>query len=159
MARSSHPIRLFALLPSARRCDSAIRSTLPARAFLLLCHRLSPWEAASPLPSALERVERHATSACVQRCLDFLPDNYRGVLLLHKAHGLSAAEIADLLQVSVGSVKIRLHRARKRLEKVMQAGCRVSETGQGIPCCAPKPGDISRLRSALAGDVRAGRRM
>jgi RNA polymerase sigma-70 factor (ECF subfamily) len=104
-------------------------------------------------------VERHATSACVQRCLDFLPDNYRGVLLLHKAHGLSAAEIADLLQVSVGSVKIRLHRARKRLEKVMQAGCRVSETGQGIPCCAPKPGDISRLRSALAGDVRAGRRM
>ena len=99
-------------------------------------------EVTSPLPSALERAEREATSACVQRCLDYLPDNYRGVLLLHKAHGLPAAEIADLLQVSVGSVKIRLHRARRLLEKVMQIGCHVSETDQGIPCCTPKSGTV-----------------
>ncbi len=47
--------------------------------------------------SAQETVERAETSACVQRCLDYLPDSYRSVILLYEAHGLRAAEIAELL--------------------------------------------------------------
>jgi RNA polymerase sigma-70 factor (ECF subfamily) len=67
-----------------------------------------------------------------------LPDNYRAVILLYEAHGLTAPEIADLLGVSLGTIKIRLHRARRRLQEVMQVGCAVSEDNHGVPCCEPK---------------------
>jgi len=89
-------------------------------------------------PPAHERLERAETSACVQRCLDYLPDSYRAVILLFEAHGLTAPEIAELLGVSVGTVKIRLHRARRRLQEVMEIGCTVSGKSSGVPCCEPK---------------------
>ncbi len=94
--------------------------------------------AAAATPSALEITERAETSACVQRCLDFLSDSYRAVLLLHEAHGLTAEEIAELLGESLGAVKIRLHRARRKLQDLMAIGCAVSETKSGVPCCEPK---------------------
>jgi RNA polymerase sigma-70 factor (ECF subfamily) len=43
------------------------------------------------MPSALEITEREQSGACVQRCLDFLSDGYRAVILLHEAHSLTAA--------------------------------------------------------------------
>jgi RNA polymerase sigma-70 factor (ECF subfamily) len=95
-------------------------------------------QTASASPSPLELAERDATSLCVQRCLDWLSDSYRAVLLLHDAHGLTAREIAQLLDVSVPTVKIRLHRARRRLEFVMANGCHVSSSDSGVPCCEPK---------------------
>jgi RNA polymerase sigma-70 factor (ECF subfamily) len=99
-------------------------------------HRGQP--AAVESPSAHERVERAETSACVQRCLDYLPDSYRAAILMYEAYGLTATEIADLLNVSVGTVKIRLHRARRRLQEVMEIGCTVSGRNSGVPCCEPK---------------------
>ncbi len=89
-------------------------------------------------PVAQETAERAETSACVQRCLDYLPDSYRAVILLFEAHGLTAAEIAELLGTSVGTIKIRLHRARRRLQDIMEIGCAVSEARSGVPCCEPK---------------------
>lgn len=44
---------------------------------------------ATAIPSALESIERDETSRCVQRCLEFLPDSYRAVILLHEAHSLT----------------------------------------------------------------------
>jgi RNA polymerase sigma-70 factor (ECF subfamily) len=88
--------------------------------------------------SPLDVSERKETSACVQRCLDFLPDKYRAIILLHEAHSLTAAEIADLLGVTVTTVKIRLHRARRKLRQVMECGCAVSNNSRGVPTCRPK---------------------
>jgi len=93
---------------------------------------------ASCSPSGLEITERKETSACVQQCLDFLPDNYRAVILLHEAHSLTAAEIAGLLRVTVTTVKIRLHRARRKLQKIMDYGCAISKDRKGNPVCEPK---------------------
>jgi RNA polymerase sigma factor (sigma-70 family) len=92
----------------------------------------------SQSPSVLEVTERKETSACVQRCLDFLPDSYRAVILLHEAHSLTAAEIADLLGVRVTTVKIRLHRARRKLQHVMECGCAISNDKRGLPVCEPR---------------------
>lgn len=92
----------------------------------------------SQWPSPLEVSERKETSACIQRCLDYLPDKYRAVILLHEAHSLIASEIADLLGVTVATVKIRLHRARRQLQKVMERGCAVSNDRRGVPTCHPK---------------------
>ena len=82
--------------------------------------------------------ERAETSACVQNCLDYLPDRYRAVILLYEAHSLTAPEIAQLLGLSAGAVKIRLHRAHRRLQEVMEIGCAVSQTARGVPCREPK---------------------
>jgi len=92
----------------------------------------------SDAPSPLEVSERKETSACVQRCLDFLPDKYRAVILLHEAHSLTAPEIANLLGLTVTTVKIRIHRARRKLQEVMECGCAVSKDDCGIPTCHPK---------------------
>jgi len=92
----------------------------------------------SPSPSPLEITERKETSACVQRCLDFLPDQYRAVILLREAHSLTAEEMAELLGVTVTTVKMRLHRARRLLQQVMEQGCAVSNDKCGVPDCRPK---------------------
>lgn len=89
-------------------------------------------------PSALEITEREETGVCVQRCLDFLSDSYRAVILMHEAHSMTAPEIAELLGESVGTIKIRLHRARRKLQEIMQIGCAVSQSATGVPCCEPK---------------------
>ena len=91
--------------------------------------------AASEHPFGQVRVERAETSACVQRCLDYLPDTYRAVILLYEAHGLTVPEIAELLNVSGATIKVRLHRARRRLQEIMEIGCMVSEGNRGVPCC------------------------
>jgi RNA polymerase sigma-70 factor (ECF subfamily) len=99
-------------------------------------------EAMEPLassdPSAQEVTEREETSRCVQRCLDFLPHHYRAILLLHEAHGLTAVEIADLLRTNATTVKMRLHRARHLLHKLMECGCAVSSGKNGLPVCEMK---------------------
>jgi RNA polymerase sigma-70 factor (ECF subfamily) len=92
----------------------------------------------SDAPSPLEVSERKETSACMQRCLGFLPDKYRAVILLYEVHSLTAREIADLLGVTVATVKIRLHRARPKLQQVMECGCAVSNDHRGLPTCHPK---------------------
>lgn len=93
----------------------------------------------SESPSALEVAEREETGGCVNRCLDFLSDGYRAVVLLYEAHSLTVPEIAELTGESVGTVKMRLHRARRKLQEIMQIGCVVSQSKNGVPCCEPKP--------------------
>lgn len=89
-------------------------------------------------PSALEAAERKETSECVQRCLRFLPDRYRALILMHEVYSLTAPEIASLLDVNLTTAKMRLHRARRMLEMVMECGCAVSNDACGLPVCQPK---------------------
>jgi RNA polymerase sigma-70 factor (ECF subfamily) len=99
---------------------------------------------ASLNPSAQEVTKREETSRCVQHCLDFLPHHYRAVLLLHEAHGLTAVEIADLLRSNPTTIKMRLHRSRHLLHKLMECGCAVSSDKNGLPVCEPKSPPVPR---------------
>ena len=90
------------------------------------------------VPSSEKRLEQGEMSTCVQRFLVDLPDTYRSVLLLHDTHGLSAPEIAAALEVSLPTVKIRLHRARRRLKTALEEGCKFSCDGRGVLVCEPK---------------------
>jgi len=89
-------------------------------------------------PSPAEISERRQTSLCVQRCLDYLPDDYRAVILMYQIHLLTVPEIASLLGVKSSTVKMRLHRARRRLQQIMEYACVVSDDRQGVPVCEPK---------------------
>lgn len=55
----------------------------------------------------------------VLRAIDGLPDEFRETLVLSDVEGLSYAEIADITEVPVGTVKSRLFRARQALQKVL----------------------------------------
>ena len=83
-------------------------------------------------------VEQAEMSACVQRFLVDLPDTFRSAILLHDVHGLSGTEIAAVLDVSLPTVKIRLHRARLRLKASLEGGCQFSCDDRGVLVCEPK---------------------
>ena len=53
----------------------------------------------------------------IEKALDELPDNFRMVVLLSDLEGLTYAEIAEALEVPVGTVRSRLARARGLLQK------------------------------------------
>jgi RNA polymerase sigma-70 factor (ECF subfamily) len=51
----------------------------------------------------------------IQKAVDELPEIYRTVFLVRDVEGLSTEETAEVLQISVPTVKTRLHRARLAL--------------------------------------------
>ena len=51
-----------------------------------------------------------------------LPEPERDALLLHVWEGLSYDDVADALGVPVGTVRSRLHRARRRLRELAGTG-------------------------------------
>ena len=57
----------------------------------------------------------------VTECMSGLGEKHREVLLLRNVHNLSYEEIAQQLQISVGTVKSRIARARENLRELMGA--------------------------------------
>jgi RNA polymerase sigma-70 factor (ECF subfamily) len=55
----------------------------------------------------------------VQRALDDLPPDYRMAVILADLEGFSYKEIAEILEVPLGTVMSRLYRGRKLMEKAM----------------------------------------
>lgn len=90
-------------------------------------------------PSPLTVLQQEEMSACVQRYVARLPDGYKAVLLLHDADGLAAADIAGLLQLPLTTVKMRLRRARQKLQAALHDGCAFERDDRGVFICEPKP--------------------
>lgn len=81
-------------------------------------HRVSEeaWQqVATPEENLLEGV----LDEDVQRALDELPDDYRIAVTLADLEGFSYKEIAEILDIPVGTVMSRLYRGRKRLEEAL----------------------------------------
>ena len=55
----------------------------------------------------------------LERALLRLPNRQRTVVILKDVYDLSCREIADELGIEEGAVKVRLHRARKRLRSAI----------------------------------------
>jgi RNA polymerase sigma-70 factor (ECF subfamily) len=68
-------------------------------------------EAAGPLARLLE----NEAAEEVRRALALLPAHYRDVVILYEMHDLAYAEIAQVCQVDIGTVRSRLSRARTAL--------------------------------------------
>jgi RNA polymerase sigma factor (sigma-70 family) len=75
--------------------------------------RLAALVAAEPSPA--EVVEARELWSLVERAVAVLPPAERRAVLMHYVDGLSCEEIAALLGVPAGTVRVRLHRARGRL--------------------------------------------
>lgn len=73
-------------------------------------------------PSPQEQAERSDTRNAVRRALDRLSPEHRQVLLLRFMQELDYGEIARALNVSEGTVKSRINRAKSKLREVLAAG-------------------------------------
>ena len=65
------------------------------------------------------RVEDHDFDEAVTRALQELPENFRRVIELVDVDGLTYQEAADVLDVPLGTVMSRLHRARRRIRDLL----------------------------------------
>lgn len=83
---------------------------------------------ASPLDFAMDDcaapdkiAQRHERAEIVQRAISRLGDDLRAVVVLRDIQGLEYEEIADVLDIALGTVKSRLHRARLALRNSLKA--------------------------------------
>lgn len=86
-------------------------------------------------PTLDQVIERTEMSACVRSFLDNLSNDYRQAILLHDLEGLTNVEIAEMLGMSLAAVKIRVHRARQKLQAALAANCDFSYDERGVFVC------------------------
>jgi RNA polymerase sigma-70 factor (ECF subfamily) len=86
---------------------------------LYLYRRLGGLEAAAAGRSAEEEVMDHFTEGDVKAAVESLPDQFRLAVLLADVEGFSYKEIADILDIPIGTVMSRLHRGRRALQKAL----------------------------------------
>jgi RNA polymerase sigma-70 factor (ECF subfamily) len=87
---------------------------------------------ADPAATAVARM----AESDVAQALASLPDEFRTVCTLYFMDDLSYQEIADILEVPIGTVRSRLHRGRHMLQKQLW---QVAEELGIVPAAAPSP--------------------
>src|SRR5919205_2808166 len=92
---------------------------------LYLYRRLGGLEGAVAGRSAEDEVLDHFSEAEVKEAVESLPEQFRLAVLLGDVEGFSYKEIAEILDVPIGTVMSRLHRGRKALQR------RLYEFGRG----------------------------
>ena len=86
---------------------------------LYLYRRLGGLEAVSAGRSAEEEVLEHFTESEVKEAVEALPEQFRLAVLLADVEGFSYKEIAEILDIPIGTVMSRLHRGRRALQKTL----------------------------------------
>ncbi len=76
-------------------------------------------DVADSLPTPHEEAERKELREEIEEGLAALSPEHRQVLILREMHQLSYDEIADTLELDVGTVKSRISRGRKQLRKIL----------------------------------------
>ena len=84
---------------------------------LYLYRRLGGLEAARSGRSAEDELMDTFSEAEVKTAIEELPENFRMAVLLADVEGFSYKEIAEILDIPIGTVMSRLHRGRKALQK------------------------------------------
>lgn len=82
-----------------------------------------------------QQLIRNEMNACIRNVINRLPEDYRTVIVLSELEELGNREIAEVLQVSLDSAKIRLHRARAKLKKELETICCFYHDERGVLSC------------------------
>jgi len=90
-----------------------------------------------------KRLEQDQMSSCVQDVVRLLPESFRSVITLFDMAELSHREIADILDMTVENVKVRLHRARKELRALLEKKCTFEVDERNVLTCEPEDGSNS----------------
>ena len=84
---------------------------------MFMYRRLGGAQAAELARSAEDELFEHLTDSEVKDAIEALPEQYRDAVLLADVEGFAYKEIAEILDVPIGTVMSRLHRGRKRLQQ------------------------------------------
>lgn len=79
-----------------------------------------------------ERASDRELGGLLQEAIDRLPTSYRSVFVMREIEGLGTTETAECLGLSAENVKVRLHRARRRLQDEIYA-----RLGTGVEAVFP----------------------
>ena len=74
-------------------------------------------------------------NSCIRNFIESLPENYKSVVILSELEELKNHEIADILNITLDTVKIRLHRARAQLRKKLESNCSLYQNEQNELSC------------------------
>ena len=108
-----------------------------------LADKVADWK-----PNPEQLYSRTELRAILQRALASLPHSYRVVFLLRDVEGVSVADTAEMLGLSVPNVKARLFRARLKLREHLS---RYFERGRNAPGTSlPLKQIASELRALAA---------
>jgi len=91
-----------------------------------------------PFPS--QQFEREQEIELVKRALSKLPEEKRELLVLARYQDLKYEQIAEFLDIDVGTVKVRVHRAIKELREIY-----LKLSGERTPCNVKKPEATLRI--------------
>ncbi len=84
---------------------------------LYLYRRLGGLEGATAGRSAEDEVLDQITEGEVKAAIEALPEQFRMAVLLADVEGFQYKEIAEILDIPIGTVMSRLHRGRRALQK------------------------------------------
>lgn len=66
---------------------------------------------------------RREMNRCIRDFIERLPGPFKSVIILSELEGMKNIEIAEVLDCSLETVKIRLHRAKSKLKKIFETDC------------------------------------
>lgn len=107
---------------TASACTDAIRKRSLRAQPSLEAMREEGFEPQDGAPTPQQAVENSERREAMQRAIAGVPEQMRSVFLLRDVHGLSVEETARALNVSSGTVKSRLSRAREKIAAALR-GC------------------------------------
>lgn len=79
-----------------------------------------PWEPSDNAPSPRQQAAANQTMDALNAALNKVGEDHRQILLMRFSDQLSYEEIARTLEISLGTVKSRINRARAELKKLME---------------------------------------
>jgi RNA polymerase sigma-70 factor (ECF subfamily) len=86
---------------------------------LYLYRRIGSEESVEAARTTEDRVLDGLVESDIKKAVEALPENFRIPVLLADLEGLSYQEIADILEIPIGTVMSRLHRGRKAMQKAL----------------------------------------
>jgi len=84
------------------------------------------------------QIEKAEMYDCIRQFIGELTEKNRTVFVLSQYEGLSNAEISEIIQISIDSVKIRLHRAKETLKISLKNNCNIYFDSCSEISCEPK---------------------
>lgn len=118
-------IRIFKALPGFKgecKLSTWIYKILLNTCFSVLKQKKSSAERGlnllrDELPNSTELHENPLNNIILEQEISSLPVGYRSVFVLHEVEGFSHEEIAEMLEITVGTSKSQLFKAKKMLQK------------------------------------------
>jgi len=83
------------------------------------------------------KLEQQQMGSCVQQQVDLLPEALKTVLTMYDTLGFTHQEIADILNITKENSKVRLHRARQALKKILEEKCTFEIDQRNVLVCEP----------------------